>query len=130
MASARFYLGKWEVVWPPDPSVEQRDTWALPQTEEDLKETSNVQELDLNPEDMFLPAEDIQSGQCEWVVGDGDGASDTFQEIALDNALFYPGFYFGYVAAGRFPQTIPIAPDFFYPIGIESGSAGSAILEF
>jgi hypothetical protein len=59
-----FYLGKWFVTEFNDPS--QQD-WCLPPSLEHSRETSNVEELRIPPEDLELFPEEVQAGACQWV---------------------------------------------------------------
>lgn len=132
MAYRAFYLGKWQVVWPAD-GWETPSAWQLPKTTEDLKETSNVEELDIVPEDMFLNPEDTQAGCDEWSITLTSGDDGTYSASPLNERIFYPGYYPGTRTRNfRYEQPYAIAPSFFYTIPIESGSrAGErTVLDF
>ena len=132
MAYRAFYLGKWQVVWPAE-GWETPSAWQLPKTTEDLHETSNVEELDIFPEDMFLTPENTQDGCEDWSINLTNEDPFYYKASPLNERIFYPGYYPGYLAVNfRYEQPYAIAPAYFYTIPIESGSrAGErTVLDF
>lgn len=67
MTSGNFYVGTWFVQSFPIPI--QQD-WLLPLDgdHQHLKDTQNVEELRVNPEDMDELPQDIQAGADEWIT--------------------------------------------------------------
>jgi hypothetical protein len=131
MPSKVFYLGKWQVIWPAE-GWETPSAWQLPKTTEDLHETSNVEELDIIPEDMFLTPENTQAGCDDWAINLTTDSGE-YSPSPLNERLFYPGYYPGTRDRNfRYEQPYQIAPSFFYTIPIESGSrAGErTVLDF
>jgi len=62
-----FYAGTWFV---PVYNVPEQQDWLIPLDGnlESLKETQNVEELDVNPEDMDLLPQEIQAGCASWIT--------------------------------------------------------------
>jgi hypothetical protein len=133
VAYKAFYLGKWQVRWPAE-GWETPSAWQLPKTTEDLHETSNVEELDIIPTDMFLTPEETQAGCDDWSINITTEDPFYYPRVPISNEVFYPNWYLGgeqYRGISYLP-TMQIAPDFFYVTPIESGSrAGErTVLDF
>jgi len=62
-----FYAGTWFIPQYPIPTQQE---WLLPLDgdHQHLKETQNVEELEVNPEDMDELPQDIQAGGNQWVT--------------------------------------------------------------
>ena len=67
MSNGNFYSGAWYV---PRFSTPVQQNWTIPLTGnlQNLKETSNIEELRANPEDFDLFPQETQAGINEWVT--------------------------------------------------------------
>jgi len=119
-----FYSGKYLVEF--DPTID-REAYCLPELE-DVKETSNVEDLLADPEFFDLLPGEVQAGCDDWATDISTGTGD-FVGNPIPNFAFY-NFYLGPIGRGLHQQSTPIAISAFYTVGIESGSIGRIILEF
>ncbi len=134
----KFYIGKY--LAEENPFVD-KEAYSLPLTEatsfggvvdnfQALEETSNVEDLLVDPEDFCVDAEDAQDGSNTWGQVNIVATSDEFSGKPIPNFAFY-NFYLGARGRGRSQQPTAIEISDFYTVPIESGSPSSRqILEF
>lgn len=132
----RFYSGKYLVDFNPEIDgeayelpLQEASSTGLVDNYSHLKETSNVEDLLVGPEDFHLLAEEAQAGCEEWGEVILGATSGEFEGSPISNFAFY-NFYLGPCGRGRNQQATPIAISDFYYVAIESGSVGREILEF
>ncbi len=86
-----FYLGKYLIQQEEIAPKHDRDAWAFPDApKQHMAETSNVEDLYVNPEDMDLVPEQIQFGYASW-TDDDEIASDPsdFSQFYVRSEAFY-----------------------------------------
>lgn len=67
-----FYIGKYLIQQEEIAPKHDRDAWAFPAVpKQHMAETSNVEDLYINPEDMDLVPEQIQFGYAAWTDDEG-----------------------------------------------------------
>ena len=92
-----FYVGSFFVEEFPTPV--QQD-WLFPNNLEHSRDTSNVEELNINPEDLILFPEEIQAGSCNYTVTFTTLDPDFYVEgLGVDLGFYFRhytdlGFYF------------------------------------
>ena len=91
MSSGAFYVGTWFV---PRFDIPVQQDWRLPLDGDlqHIKDTSNVEELHINPEDMDELPDVIQAGLHQWVT-----FSTSIHEFYSQTPPGFGGFYFSSV---------------------------------
>jgi hypothetical protein len=91
-----FYLGCYLIEGDSLEPLHDGDSWELPDTTAlsgHMSDTSNVEELLINPEDMDLLPTQIQFGACTWADDEEFNPTDTWSEFyARDEAFYVRGF--------------------------------------
>ena len=86
-----FYIGKYLIQQEEIAPKHDRDAWAFPdEPKQHMAETSNVEDLYINPEDMDLVPEQIQFGYASWTDDEGfspDAAA--FDQFYVRDEKFY-----------------------------------------
>jgi hypothetical protein len=126
-----FYLGCYLILSDEIAPPHDSDSWELPDTTAHsghMSDTSNVEELLINPEDMDLIPTQIQFGCAEWTDDEGWIPDDPFAEFYVKDENFYvrdfiprfrywTEFYPGFDSFSEFyaPVLIPTLWTEFYP---------------
>jgi hypothetical protein len=87
-----FYLGCYLIEGDSLEPLHDGDSWELPDTafhSGHMSDTSNVEELLINPEDMDLLPTQIQFGACTWADDEGFTPTDTWSEFYAKDEEFY-----------------------------------------
>jgi hypothetical protein len=91
-----FYLGCYLIEGDSLEPKHDNVSWELPDTTAHsghMSDTSNVEELLINPEDMDLLPTQIQFGSCTWTDDESFNPTDTWSEFyARDEAFYVRGF--------------------------------------
>ncbi len=128
-----FYLGSWLILQDSIDPKHDSDVWELPDTTAHsghMADTSNVEELMINPEDMDLVPTQIQFGLDEWTADEGHTPDhEAYKEFYVRNEAFYtrsftpvdfwtPMWY----PSGQFYTRPFTQRDFFTPMWYASGA--------
>lgn len=86
-----FYIGKYLIQQEEIAPKHDRDAWAFPAVpKQHMAETSNVEDLYINPEDMDLVPEQIQFGYASWTDDEGFSPdSAAFDQFYVRDEKFY-----------------------------------------
>jgi len=122
---ASFYIGKYLILQEELAPKHDADSWAFPDAPtQHMGETSNVEELLVDPEDMNVLPTQIQFGFAEWT--DDEGFSP--DHLAFDE--FYTAVGVGFYTRG-FTKGTELYNEFYTPIGVgfytRSFTAGTAL---
>ena len=99
-----FYIGKYLIQQEEIAPKHDRDAWAFPDApKQHMGETSNVEELLVDPEDMDVLPTQIQFGFAEWTSDDDPSSAPAFVQFYVrDEAFYLRGFVKGTELYGEF----------------------------
>ena len=86
-----FYIGKYLIQQEEIAPKHDRDAWAFPAVpKQHMAETSNVEDLYINPEDMDLVPEQIQFGYAAWTDDEGFAPDPAgYDQFYIRSEAFY-----------------------------------------
>ncbi len=117
-----FYLGKYLIQQEEIAPKHDRDAWAFPDVpKQHMAETSNVEDLYINPEDMDLVPEQIQFGYASWTDDEGFSPDPAgyAQFYVRSEAFYVRGFT---PATDLYSQFYVKTQESFYVRGFTAGS--------
>jgi len=87
---ASFYIGKYLILQEELAPKHDADSWAFPDAPtQHMGETSNVEELLVDPEDMDVLPTQIQFGFAEWTSDDDPSSAPAFVQFYVKDEAFY-----------------------------------------
>jgi len=85
-----FYIGCYQILSDSIDPKHDHDSWAFPVTYgQHMSDTSNVEELLIDPNDMFNIPTQIQYGACLWTDDEGFSPDYTYDTFYVKQEFFY-----------------------------------------